>query len=352
MAVNLRIPAEWEQQQAIQLTWPHADSDWQPWIDRIESVFINLVTAISQYQAVMVACHPSCFERVKNDLAEIKAVTLYPIASNDTWARDHGPISQYQQGQLRLLNFIFNGWGSKYGANLDNQITEQLSQQNAFAATELVSCDWILEGGSIESDGQGTCLTTSRCLLNPNRNSQLSQADLEQHLASIGFDRTLWLTEGYLAGDDTDAHIDTLARFCSTDTIAYVQCLDSEDIHYQPLLAMEQQLQQFKTRKKQNYRLVPLPLPSPCYNRDGDRLPATYANFLMINGAVLVPTYNVKEDKIALEIIQNLFPTRDIIGIDCRTVIEQFGSLHCLTMQIHTSKDPASDTAKGINETA
>lgn len=346
MTNQLRIPAEWENQQAVQLTWPHVNSDWQPWIVEIEQVFDQLVKAISRYQSVIIACHPSRFNSLQTQFSDNQKVEVYSVKSDDTWARDHGPISQYHSGKLRLLNFRFNGWGSKYGANLDDKITSELAQQNAFTGTQILDQNWILEGGSIESDGQGSCLTTSRCLLNPNRNHQLSQLDIEQKLANIGFNRILWLSEGYLTGDDTDAHIDTLARFCSPDTIAYVQCRDKSDEHYQPLQAMEQQLQQFRQSNGEPYRLVPLPLPDPCINQNGERLPATYANFLIINNAVLVPTYGVRQDATALKILQRTFNNRDIIAINCRTVIEQFGSLHCLTMQIHS---PTSSDQTPVN---
>jgi agmatine deiminase len=193
----------------------------------------------------------------------------------------------------------------------------------------------ILEGGSIESDGTGTLLVTSECLLDPNRNSHLSQMEIEAVLADqLGADRFLWLSHGYLAGDDTDSHIDTLARLCPDNTILYVSCDDTSDEHYKELSFMKQELETFRTREGNPYRLIPLPLPSPCYGIAEERIPATYANFLVINGAVLMPTYNDKNDATALAAVQAVFPGREIVGIDCRSIILQHGSLHCLTMQM------------------
>ncbi|MEM1214393.1 MAG: agmatine deiminase family protein, partial [Bacteroidota bacterium] len=255
--------------------------------------------------------------------------------SNDTWARDHGPISVFEDGQLRLLDFIFNGWGLKFPANRDNLLTKTLHTWGIYGDLPLEQVGLVLEGGALETDGQGTLLTTRECLLSPNRNPHLEQAALEEKLnETLGVDRFLWLENGRLLGDDTDAHIDTLARFCDAETIAYVHCDDPRDVHYADLQLMEQELQQFRTRRGTPYRLVPLPWPDACHAQDGNRLPATYANFLIINGAVLVPTYGLPQDQTALQVLQDCFPTREIIGIDCRLLIEQHGSLHCVTMQI------------------
>jgi agmatine/peptidylarginine deiminase len=192
----------------------------------------------------------------------------------------------------------------------------------------------VLEGGSLESDGKGTILTTSECLLSKNRNEHLSKIQIEQHLKeNFGAERVLWLNHGYLAGDDTDSHIDTLARFCNEKTIAYVGCENPEDEHYEALLQMKKELQQFTDVNGNHYQLVELPLPDACFDEDGKRLPATYANFTIVNGAVLVPVYGVLQDEKALEILQNCFPKREIIGVNCRILIEQHGSLHCVTMQ-------------------
>ncbi|MDR1610043.1 MAG: agmatine deiminase family protein, partial [Candidatus Symbiothrix sp.] len=192
----------------------------------------------------------------------------------------------------------------------------------------------VLEGGSIESDGEGTLLTTSRCLLSKNRNEYKSKEEIAGYFQMIfGLKRILWLNKGYLAGDDTDSHIDTLARFCDSQTIAYVQCTDESDEHFKELSQMERELQKFKTPDGKPYRLIPLPMAEPVYE-DDERLPATYANFLIINGAVLMPGYNSPLDEIARLQLQQAFPDREIISIDCLPLIKQHGSLHCVTMQL------------------
>jgi agmatine deiminase len=231
-----------------------------------------------------------------------------------------------------LLDFQFNAWGGKYDYKLDNQITTRLQQQGIFSVPRQ-SVEFVLEGGSIESDGAGTLLTT-RCLLSSSRNPGWSQQQIEQELQTeLGVKRILWLHHGELAGDDTDAHIDTLARFTSVSQIAYVKCDDETDEHFTPLLKMEQELLALRTADGQPYDLVPLPLPDPVYNKQGKRLPATYANFLIINNAVLLPVYDQRKDQLAIDALQNCFPNRDIIAINCLPLIHQFGSLHCVTMQ-------------------
>jgi agmatine deiminase len=254
----------------------------------------------------------------------------WDIPTNDTWARDFGPITIEENGVPVLLDFTFTGWGEKFAAEKDNAVNRKLLAAGAFGATALRTVDLILEGGSIESDGQGTLLTTTECLLNPNRNPHLSREQIEERLQTeLGVKNILWLQHGHLIGDDTDAHIDTLARLCPDKTIVYVACDDPEDEHFASLKAMEKELEQFS-----GYRLLPLPWPGAKYDSAGQRLPATYANYLVINGAVLVPTYNDPADSEALEVIGKAFSDREIIGIDCSTLIRQHGSLHCITMQI------------------
>jgi agmatine deiminase len=233
-----------------------------------------------------------------------------------------------------VLDFGFNAWGLKFAADLDNRVSRGLAAAGLFRAPVRVP-GLVLEGGSIDSDGAGTLLTTTACLLSPNRNPHLDRAGLERALADLlGAERVLWLEHGALTGDDTDAHIDTLARFCPDDTIAYVRCDDPADEHFAPLAAMEAELRAFRTGAGRPYRLVALPWPRPVFDRDGHRLPATYANFLVINRAVLVPTYRDPRDAAALETLAALFPGRKVIGIDSLPLIHQHGSLHCLTMQL------------------
>jgi agmatine deiminase len=262
-------------------------------------------------------------------------VRLECVPSNDSWSRDHGPITVHQDGVPRLLDFRFNGWGGKYAADLDDRITARLAAAGAFATAAPEAVDFVLEGGGIESDGEGTLLTTAQCLLTPGRNPRLDRAGIERELLRrFGLRRVLWLEHGHLEGDDTDSHIDTLARFCDARTIAYQACADAADAHHADLAAMERELQALRTADGAPYRLVPLPWPGAKRSAEGRRLPASYANFLIIDGAVLVPTYRDPADALALERLAGCFPGREIVGIDCLPLIEQNGSLHCITMQL------------------
>ncbi len=333
------LPAEWALQDAILLTWPHTDSDWLPWLDQADSTFAQLAAVISRYETVIIVCFDRQHRLHVHDLlrganAHLERCWLYTVPSSDTWARDHGAITVYRENQAVLLDFRFNGWGGKFDSALDDQITARLNALGIFGDTPCQSVDLILEGGGIESDGQGTLLTTTQCLLNPNRNG-LDRVALEQRLSEIlGCSRFLWLHNGHLLGDDTDSHIDTLARFCDPHTIAYQGCNDSGDPHFEPLQAMAAELQAFRCADGRSYRLVELPLPAARYEEDGNRLPAGYANFLILNSAVLVPTYNDPQDTVALERLRECFPQREVLGIDCTTLIRQYGSLHCVTMQL------------------
>lgn len=330
-----RLPAEWEPQSAVQITFPHEETDWADVLEEAISCFAEIAATISRYQKVLVVCQDvkTTKPRLKHAVAE--NLLFAECETNDTWARDHGGITVLENDRPLVLDFVFNGWGLKFAADKDNLITGRLHKSGVFKAP-LQHGGIVLEGGAIESDGIGTLLTTSECLLSPNRNPHLDASQLESHLKKcFGLKRILWLHHGHLAGDDTDSHIDTLARFCDPGTIAYVRCPDPRDEHYGALQKMEAELQAFRIagRPEQPYRLVPLPWPDACFDAEGNRLPATYANFLIINGAVLVPTYRVPQDAGALEIFKSIFPGREIIGIDCRPLILQHGSLHCVTMQ-------------------
>jgi len=340
------LPPEWAPQSAVQLTWPHAASDWAPILNDVEPVFVAIAAAVARFEPVVIACHDAAVRAHVADLLRAARVAetrtrLYIAPANDTWARDHGPITVLCRDEATLLDFGFNGWGGKYPHALDDRITRVLHAQGAFGDTPIERADLILEGGSIEVDGQGTLLTTERCLLAPTRNPHYTRAQIEKTLAELlGITRFLWLKNGYLAGDDTDSHIDTLARLCDPDTIAYVSCDDPDDEHYTELKAMEAELVAFRTARGTPYRLVPLPWPQPKLDADGTRLPATYANFLIVNGAVLVPTYRDPADAMAIERLRGCFPGREIIGIDCLPLIWQHGSLHCVTMQLPAGAAP------------
>jgi agmatine deiminase len=332
-----RLPAEWEEQDGVLLAWPHEESDWQPHMETVEPVFIEIVRQVIRFErAIIVAPERDYIRgRLRDANVPLDRVTIYEIPTNDTWARDFGPITVEENGRPVLLDFGFNGWGLKFSADLDNQVTTSLKEAGAFAEAAVQIPGLILEGGSIESDGRGTLLTTSTCLLNRNRNPHLSKEDLERQLSALlGVERILWLKYGYLAGDDTDSHVDTLARLCPDDTILYVKCDDPGDEHHGSLSCMEVELERMRTGDGRPYRLIPLPWPSAVFDEEGERLPATYANYLVINGAVLVPTYGDAKDDDALAAVGQAFPDRDIIGIDCLPLILQHGSLHCVTMQI------------------
>ena len=262
-------------------------------------------------------------------------MTFIEIPTNDTWIRDYGYISIKEDGQVKLLDFTFDGWGRKFEASLDNSVNHILHKKGYLGITPLENIDYVLEGGSIESDGEGTILTTSMCLCNPNRNDGPTKEEVEKKLQNtLGTERILWLDHGYLAGDDTDSHIDTLARFVNTETIVYLQCNDKEDEHYEALQNMETQLKSFKTKEGKPYKLIALPMTDAIYNKEKERLPSTYVNFLITNDALIYPTYSDKNDTKAGEIFKKVFPDKEIIPINCLKLIEQGGSLHCSTMQI------------------
>ncbi len=333
------LPAEWYPQSAIQLTWPHAGTDWAPILKEVEQCYMRMALEIAlRERLIIVTPEPEHVEELLRTHLPSQAlhnITLHQMPTNDTWARDHGFITLLGEKEPILLDFKFNGWGEKFEASLDNEICRHMQEQNILRGQYEDHLDFVLEGGSIESDGHGTILTTSQCLMAPHRNQPLSQADIEERLLrTLRAQRVLWLDHGYLAGDDTDSHIDTLARLCPNNTIAYVQCTDSNDEHYEELHLMEEQLKTFVTLQDEPYQLIPLPMAPARYDEDGERLPSTYANFLIINGAVLMPTYGDAElDEKAQKQLQKAFPKHEIVGIDCQVLIIQHGSLHCCTMQ-------------------
>jgi agmatine/peptidylarginine deiminase len=306
-----RMLAEWEHQSMVQLTWPHEGTDWAPILDEITAVYENMASEIRKREPLLI---------------------VDSIPHNDTWARDHGFITVEEDSVLFLLDFKFNGWGEKFEAALDNEINKHLYEQGLVKGTYEDHLDFVLEGGSIESDGKGTVFTTECCLMAPHRNQPLTKEEIEERLKEwLGAERIVWLQHGSLIGDDTDGHIDTLVRICPNDTLLYT----GGDKDHPDLAEMEKELQNLRTLDGKPYRLLKLPLPRPIYD-NGDRLPATYANYLIINGAVLVPTYNQPDlDQEAMDVIQQAFPDREIVGIDCCAVIKQHGSLHCCTMQYY-----------------
>lgn len=334
---SIRLPAEWEEQDGVLLAWPHPKTDWLPYLAPARETFAMIMAEASHHAQVIVATNDP--HEVHHYLQHTNALTArihcYPIPSNDTWARDFGPITVLENHHPTLLDCQFTGWGGKFSANLDNAITAKLKEQGLFGAVRLQHVDLILEGGSIESDGYGTILTTVSCNANPNRNIHMTRRDTEQAFARLlGAERVLWLEHGYLAGDDTDGHIDMLARFAPHDTIVYQACDNPDDEHFAELSAMARELRLFKTAAGTPYRLIPLPWPTAKYDGDQQRLPASYANFLILNGVILAPIYNDPSDALALAALGKAFPGRKVVGIDCSTLILQHGSLHCVTMQL------------------
>lgn len=331
-----RLPAEWEAQSGVMLAWPHAGSDWVDMLAKVEPCVAAIVAAISRFEEVVLVVDHA--ERVRPLLlaagAQAERVRMIELPTNDTWVRDFGAITVEEGAGFRLLDFNFNGWGLKFAANLDNQVNVRLHAAGVLGTSPITSPGLILEGGSIDSDGAGTILTTADCLLSRNRNAHLSQDEIEQQLCGLfGAERLLWLHHGHLAGDDTDSHIDILARFAATDTIVYMHCDDPDDEHYGEFAAMQAELQAFRMLSGEPYRLVALPWPKPKLNSESEPAAPSYANFLIINGAVLVPVYNDAADARALSLIAECFPGREVIGIDSTVLIKQGGSLHCMTMQ-------------------
>ncbi len=334
-----RLRAEWEPQRCVLMSFPHKDTDWYDpndpkSLDEALAPHIRIAQAIAYKEPVYILCDDK--KRISEMFCSTFNMIFLEIPTNDTWIRDYGYISIEENNETKLLDFTFDGWGGKFDATLDNRVNRELYKTGLMGTTPMESIDFVLEGGAIESDGKGTVLTTTRCLCNPNRNGGLTKTQVEAKLqAYLGAKRVLWLDHGGLEGDDTDGHIDTLARFVDKETITYVSCEDSDDTHYADLKAMEAQLRTFRQADGKPYRLVPLPMPEAIYDSQGNRLPATYANFLITNAALIYPTYGDKyNDKKAGEIFKSLFPSKEIIPVNCHKLIEQGGSLHCATMQV------------------
>ncbi|MDH5423736.1 MAG: agmatine deiminase family protein [Gammaproteobacteria bacterium] len=334
---KVSLPAEWSSQDGILLCWPHHSMDWQPILLEVEKAFDEIACYICLDQTLVIIAHNDEHQQqILARLTQINANTdnikWLIHNNNDTWCRDFGPITVVRDQRTVALDFRFNGWGDKFDAENDNLSNQQLAKDKLLKC-ELESIDIVLEGGSIDSDGEGTLLTTTQCLLSDKRNPALNKQDIENELsARLGTKRIFWLEHGHLEGDDTDSHVDNLARFCNPNTIAYA-CCDENDEHYPSLHAMQLELEQLRTSAGEPYNLIPLKIPQASYN-DGERLPTSYVNFLITNQYILMPTYNDAEDAINLAKLQAVFSDRKVIGIDCSDIIKQSGSIHCLTMQL------------------
>ncbi len=321
-----RLPAEWEKQKILLITFPHKKTDWNRYLKEIRKSYVEIIKTIAKFQKVLILSDNK--KRVKSYFKKRKNLKFVEIKSNDTWIRDYGFITLLGEKRKYLYNFKFNGWGDKFSSSLDNKINRKLYKKGLFKKYKLINRNFILEGGSIDTNGKGVLLTTEECLLNKNRNN-LSKREIAKKLKKFfNLKKIIWLKNGHLIGDDTDAHIDTIARFIDEKTIAYVKCYDKNDPHFKSLSKMEKEL------KKREFNLLPLPLPSPKFY-DGERLPATYLNFLFINGALILPIYNDIYDEVAIKRLKKFFKNRKkIVTIDASILIREHGSLHCATIGI------------------
>lgn len=335
MTDKARMLPEWAPQQAVMLAWPHESTDWAPWLEAIQRDYVELAVAIAAEVPPLILCqdeaHRTLVERQLGGRCRHPA-RLVIAPYNDTWCRDYGPVAVAAAGRTALLDFRFQGWGSKYEASLDNDINQRLQ---LLWKAPLQSIDYELEGGSIETDGCGSLLTTEHCLLDSNRNTAFSKAEVEQFvLQQLGLERVLWISEGALLGDDTDSHIDNLVRFCSEDTIAYLTCTRRDDVHYEPLRRMQEQVLQLRRPDGTPYHLHAIDLPEPQFDEAGKRLPGSYVNFLILNGSVLVPVFGCPQDAQALNVLQQCFPGKRIVPVPGANLIRQYGGPHCATMQL------------------
>ncbi|MDE6486991.1 MAG: agmatine deiminase family protein [Muribaculaceae bacterium] len=331
-----RLPAEWEAQGAVLIAWPHEDTDWAGMLPEVRRCYTRLAHAIAE-RALLIVIGPE-LDSAREALSGIDAerVHFVRMETNDTWTRDYGAITTVDAGgAAELHDFCFNGWGLKFAACHDNMATRELARGGVLHGRYDNRLGFVLEGGSIDSDGRGTLLTTSACLMSANRNGDLARNEIEEELRrTLGAERVLWLDYGALAGDDTDSHVDTLARLAPNDTIIYTCCQDPADEHFEQLQAMKRQIEQLRTADGKPYNMVELPLPDAVYDEDGERLPATYANFLPLNGAVLMPVYGQeRNDRLACDTMRVAFDGYEIVPVDCSALIRQHGSLHCATMQ-------------------
>lgn len=334
-----RLPAEWEPQDAILIAWPHKNTDWEWMLEDVTQLYEALVSVVCDYADVVIALPAEAIESVRAGLeamsVPLEYVYFYPIDTRDIWVRDYGPLTVKLAQGVKLIDFAFNGCGGRYPSTLDSQVTKKLQAQNAFPAADFESLDFVLEGGAVETDGQGTLLASKTCLLNANRNPGLTASEIEARVKSyFGVNKINYLEHGFLLGDETDGHIDNLARLCPNNTIVYVACDDEQDEHYPELKKMETELRALTANNGQAYRLLPLPWPGTLLSEGDKRLPVTYASFVVINECVLVPIYDALSDEDALDVVSQAFPGFEIMGIPCSTLLEQGGSLHRIILPL------------------
>ncbi|MCM1152641.1 MAG: agmatine deiminase family protein [Muribaculum sp.] len=336
---NIRFLAEWEPQDGVLMALPNTATDWNYILPQAIDQYRRLLDAFTTHGlSVLLLCDDRDATRTLLGDSCNDHVTLMQTDYNDTWTRDYGPLQVERGERNRALDFGFNGWGLKFAADKDNLVNLSLRDEYALLPDVYRNeRDFVLEGGAVESDGHGTLLTTTRCLTSPNRNGGKSKSEINEILRKrLGAEHVLWLDYGALAGDDTDSHIDTLARLAPDDTILFTGCRDVDDEHFEELLKMRAQLTLFRNKEGAPYNLVELPLPDAVFDDEGNRLPATYANYLVTDHVIFMPTYgNPEKDTLAAHTIKVAFPSHKVVGVDCRTLLYQHGSLHCATMQIH-----------------
>jgi len=337
MNPRFRLPAEWEAQAGVLVAWPHAGTDWAPRLARIETAYVALAGAIARFEPLLVCVADAAVRDRAAQLlcaggVDAARVRFVEVPYDDTWLRDSGPLTLTDGTDFRLVDFRFTGWGGKFEGGRDDRLIESLLPHRILAPAEHRRIEWALEGGAIESDGKGSILTTWRCL--HQRHPHMSREEMTERLAAaFEADRVLWLDHGYLEGDDTDAHIDTLARFAPDDAIVFQTCDDPADPHYGELARMHEEIANLRTADGRPYRLHPLPWARAIVD-DGRRLASSYANYLVVDGAVVMPSYGDAADALAAQVVAAAHPGRDVVAIDARPLIWQNGSVHCLTMQL------------------
>jgi agmatine deiminase len=337
--LGYRMPAEWEPHRGTWLSWPHKEASWPGKFGPVPGIFATMVRALADREEVHInVAGPAMEASVRALLGDAGAdagnVFFHPNPTNDAWCRDHGPIF-LQRGpagrrEQAIVDWGYNAWGGKYPPyDLDDVVPTRIGAELGLPVFEP---GIVMEGGSIDVNGRGTLLTTEACLLNPNRNPALGRRDIERYLRDyLGVAKILWLGDG-IAGDDTDGHVDDLARFVDERTVVTVVEQDPADENYEPLQENLERLRGMTDQDGHPLRVVTLPMPRPLAY-DGQRLPASYANFYVANGLVLLPTYDPPRDEEALATLRSVFPGRDVIGIDCTDLVWGLGAFHCVTQQ-------------------
>jgi len=334
-----RAPAEWEPHSATWLSWPHNTETWPGGVlSAVERAMVSIVTALAESEAVRINILDEAHERrvagMLRPRVDSSAVTFHRFPTNDAWCRDHGAIfvtRDRQDAPVMALDFEYNAWGEKYPPyDLDRVIPRSMAEALAMPR---FSPGMVLEGGSVDVNGAGALLTTEQCLLNPNRNPTLDRAGLEVRLKNaFGVAQIIWLGGG-IEGDDTDGHVDQLARFVSVDRVVASIESDTNDPHHVRLRENRERLRDVRLLDGRALEILDLPLPTPIQHQ-GRRLPASYANFYVANDIVLLPVFGCDQDGLAREILSECFPSRRIVSIDCRQVLVGLGAVHCLTQQV------------------